>query len=70
MNMDQFFIPHDYRIRNAISIIRAESNFRLFKRKNGELVLQQQFTETTQYLDDNSQIMKPIWKDVETVNEE
>ena len=70
MNMDQFFIPHDYQIRNAISIIRAESNFRLFKRKNGELVLQQQFTETTQYLDDNSQIMKPIWKDVETVNEE
>ncbi|HDR1844037.1 TPA: hypothetical protein QB600_000640 [Pasteurella multocida] len=50
--------------------IKEGSKFRLFKRKNGELVLQKEFIETTEYLDNQSKMIRPVWKDVETVNED
>ena len=50
--------------------LKEGANFRLFRRKNGELILQKEFIETTEYLDDYSKVIKPIWRDVETVNEE
>lgn len=70
LNKEFFYIPKGYRIRPSIVSIKEGSNFRLFKRKNGELVLQKEFIETTEYLDDQSKMIRPVWKDVETVNED
>ena len=60
----------DFRIRPSMTSLKEGANFRLFRRKNGELILQKEFIETTEYLDDYSKVIKPIWRDVETVNEE
>jgi hypothetical protein len=70
LNKESFYIPKGYRIRPSIVSIKEGSNFRLFKRKNGELVLQKEFIKTTEYLDDQSKMIRPVWKDVETVNED
>ena len=70
LNKESFYIPKEYRIRPSIVSIKEGSNFRLFKRKNGELVLQKEFIKTTEYLDDQSKMIRPVWKDVETVNED
>lgn len=70
LNKESFYIPKGYRIRPSIVSIKEGSNFRLFKRKNGELVLQKEFIEITEYLDDQSKMIRPVWKDVETVNED
>lgn len=70
LNKESFYIPKGYRIRSSIVSIKEGSNFRLFKRKNGELVLQKEFIKTTEYLDDQSKMIRPVWKDVETVNED
>ena len=60
----------DFRIRACEGSLKEGRNFRLFRRKNGELVLQKEFIETTEYFDDHSKVIKPVWRDVETVNEE
>ena len=70
LNKEFFYIPKGYRIRPSIVSIKEGSNFRLFKRKNGELVLQKEFIETTEYLDDQSKMIRQVWKDMETVNED
>lgn len=64
-NMD---VLNDFRIRPYVKSIKESNEYRLFKRKNGELILQRKFIEITSFLDDNT-MTKPIWKDVETVNE-
>lgn len=60
----------DFRIRACKRDLEEGENFRLFRRKNGELVLQKEFIETTKYFDDNSKVIKQVWRDIETVNEE
>ena len=60
----------DFRIRACERSLKEGENFRLFRRKNGELVLQKEFIETTKYFDDNSKVIKQVWRDIETVNEE
>ncbi|MCR1838636.1 hypothetical protein NSA18_12200 [Pasteurella caecimuris] len=49
--------------------IKETSKLRWFRRKNGELVLQNAFLEITKY-EDGTEMKKIIWKDVETVCEE
>ncbi|OOF65200.1 hypothetical protein BH925_05065 [Rodentibacter pneumotropicus] len=49
--------------------IKETSKLRWFKRKNGELVLQNASIEITKY-EDGTEMTKIIWKDVETVCEE
>ena len=60
----------DFRIRACERSLKEGVNFRLFRRKNGELVLQKEFIETTKYFDDNSKVIKQVWRNIETVNEE
>ena len=69
-NVENLFISNDFRIRPSMRSIKESNEYRLFKRKNGELILQRKFIETTSFYDDSSKMIKPIWKDVETVNEE
>lgn len=68
-NVENLVILNDFRIRPTKSI-KESNEYRLFKRKNGELILQKKFIEITSFYDDGSTMTKPIWKDVETVNEE
>lgn len=44
-------------------------NIDYLNEKNGELILQRKFIEITSFYDDGSTMTKPIWKDIETVNE-
>lgn len=69
-NVENMAILNDFRIRPSIKSIKESNEYRLFKRKNGELILQKKFIEITSFYDDGSKMMKPIWKDVETVNED
>ena len=69
-NVGNIAIPKDFRIRPSVRSRKESNEYRLFKRKNGELILQRKFIEITSFYDDGSTMMKPIWKDVETVNEE
>ena len=69
-NVENMAILNDFRIRLSMKSIKESNEYRLFKRKNGELILQKKFIEITSFYDDGSKMIKPIWKDVETVNEE
>lgn len=69
-NVKNMAISDDFRIRPSVKSIKESNEYRLFKRKNGELILQKKIIETTSFYDDGSTMTKPIWKDVETVNEE
>lgn len=69
-NVENLFISNDFRIRPSMRSIKESNEYRLFKQKNGELILQRKFIETTSFYDNGSKMIKPIWKDVETVNEE
>ncbi len=69
-NVGNMAISNDFRIRPSVKSRKESNEYRLFKRKNGELILQRKFIEITSFYDDGSTMMKPIWKDVETVNEE
>lgn len=69
-NVENMAILNDFRIRPSMKSIKESNEYRLFKRKNGELILQKKFIEITSFHDDGSTMTKPIWKDVETVNEE
>ncbi|SQH97523.1 hypothetical protein [Haemophilus haemolyticus] len=69
-NVENMAILNDFRIRPSMKSIKESNEYRLFKRKNGELILQKKFIEITSFNDDGSTMTKPIWKDVETVNEE
>ena len=69
-NVENLVILNEFRIRPSIKVIEESNEYRLFKRKNGELNLQRKFIEITSFYDDGSKMMKPIWKNVETVNEE
>ena len=69
-NVKNMVISNDFRIRPSVKFLKASNEYRLFKRKNGELILQRKFIETTSFYDDGSKMMKSIWKDIETVNEE
>lgn len=69
-NVGNMVILNDFRIRPSMKSIKESNEYRLFKRNNGELILQRKFIETTSFYDDGSNMMKPIWKDIETVNEE
>ena len=64
-----FVDMNNFRIRTCERSLKEGVNFRLFRRKNGELVLQKEFIETTKYFDDNSKVIKQVWRDIETVNE-
>ena len=68
-NVGNMAISNDFRIRQSVKSIKESNEYRLFKRKNGELILQRKFIEITSFYDDGSTMMKPIWKDIETVNE-
>ena len=68
-NVENLVILNDFRIRPSIKVIEESNEYRLFKRKNGELILQRKFIEITSFYDDGSTMTKPIWKDIETVNE-
>ena len=70
INVENMAILNDFRIRPSMKVIEESNEYRLFKRKNGELNLQRKFIEITSFYDDGSKMMKTIWKDVETVNEE
>lgn len=69
-NVENLVVSNDFRIRPSMKSIKSSNEYRLFKRKNGELILQKKIIETTSFYDDGSKMIKPIWKDVETVNEE
>lgn len=69
-NVKNMVSPKDFWIRPSVRSLEKSNEYRLFKRKNGELILQIKFIETTSFYDDGSTMTKPIWKDVETVNEE
>lgn len=69
-NVENMVISNDFRIRPYMKSIKDSNEYRLFKRKDGELILQRKFIEITSFYDDGSNMMKPIWKDIETVNEE
>lgn len=69
-NVENMVISNDFRIRPSMKVIEESNEYRLFKRKNGELILQRKFIEITSFYDDGSKMMKPIWKEIETVNEE
>ena len=69
-NVENMAILNNFRIRQSMKSIKESNEYRLFKRKNGELILQKKIIEITSFYDDDSKMMKPIWKDVETVNEE
>ena len=69
-NVENMAILNDFRIRPSMKFIKESNEYRLFKRKNGELILQKKFIEITSFYDDGSEMIKPIWKDVETVNKE
>lgn len=68
-NVGNMAISNDFRIRQSVKSIKESNEYRLFKRKNGELILQRKFIEITSFYDDGSTMTKPIWKDIETVNE-
>lgn len=68
-NVGNMSISNDFRIRSYVRSIKESNEYRLFKRKNGELILQRKFIEITSFYDDGSTMTKPIWKDIETVNE-
>lgn len=70
MNRQDLHISSDFRIRPSIKMTEKTNNYRLFQRKNGELVLQNAVLETTEYLDDGSKTIRTVWKDIETVCEE
>ena len=65
-NAENMVISNDFRIRPSM---KSSKEYRLFKRKKGELILQKKFIGITSFYDDGSKMMKPIWKDIETVNE-
>lgn len=69
-NVENMVISNDFRIRQSMKSIKETNEYRLFKRKDGELILQRKFIEMTSFYDDGSKMMKPIWKNIETVNEE
>lgn len=69
-NVENMVISNDFRIRPSMKVIEESNEYRLFKRKNGELILQRKFIEITSFYDDGSKMIKPIWKEIETVNEE
>ena len=69
-NVENMVILNDFRIRPSMKSIKESNEYRLFKRKNGELILQRKFIEITSFYDDGSKMMKPICKNIETVNEE
>lgn len=69
-NVENMVISNDFRIRPSMKVIEESNEYRLFKRKNGELILQRKFIEITSFYDDGSKMMKSIWKEIETVNEE
>lgn len=69
-NVKNMVILNDFRMRPYVRSIKESNEYRLFKRTSGELILQRKFIETTSFYDDGSKMMKPIWKDIETVNEE
>ena len=68
-NVKNMVIPKDFWIRPSVRSLEKSNEYRLFKRKNGELILQIKFIETTSFYDDDSKMIKTIWKDIETVNE-
>lgn len=68
-NVENMVVLNDFRIRQSMKSIKESNEYRLFKRTSGELILQRKFIETTSFYDDGSKMMKPIWKDIETVNE-
>lgn len=67
-NVGNMVVSNDFRIIPSVKAIKESNEYRLFKRKNGELILQRKFIEITSFLDDST-MTKPIWKDIETVNE-
>lgn len=69
-NVKNMVIPKDFWIRPSVRSLENSNEYRLFKRKNGELILQIKFIETTSFYDDDSKMIKTIWKDIETVKEE
>ena len=69
-NVENMVISNDFRIRQSMKSIKETNEYRLFKRKDGELILQRKFIEMTSFYDDGSKMMKPILKNIETVNEE
>lgn len=68
-NVKNMVIPKDFWIRPSVRSLEKSNEYRLFKRKNGELILQIKFIETTSFYDDDSKMIKTIWKDIETVKE-
>ena len=68
-NVENMVISNDFRIRPSMKSIKETNEYRLFKRKDGELILQRKFIEITSFYDDGSTMTKPIWKDAETVHE-
>lgn len=68
-NVGNMTVLNDFRIRPYVKSIKESNEYRLFKRKNGELILQRKFIETRLFIDDST-MTKPIWKDTETVKEE
>lgn len=68
-NVENMAISNDFRMRSYMRSIKESNEYRLFKRKNGELILQRKFIEITSFYDNGSTMTKPIWKDIETVNE-
>ena len=68
-NVKNMVILNDFRMRPSVKSLKESNDYRLFKRQNGELILQRKFIEITSFYDDGSTMTKPIWKDIETVNE-
>lgn len=67
-NVENMVISNDFRIRPSMKSSKESNEYRLFKRKDGELILQKKFIEITSFCDDGSKMIKPIWRDIETVN--
>ena len=53
-NVGNMAISNDFRIRQSVKSIKESNEYRLFKRKNGELILQRKFIEITSFYDDGS----------------
>ena len=68
-NVGNMVVSNDFIIRPSVKYEKESNEYRLFKRKNGELILQRKFIEITSFYDGGSTMTKPIWKDIETVNE-
>lgn len=64
--------PHPNRITLVVNREEAKPNYRLCKKKNGEIVLQQMFIITQGYISHGTPypISKVEWREIETVCED